>query len=266
MADFKGTIRRVRIREAVSSQLGSFRVVVVVLDDDEGQVGNVVVRFNQPIGGPEPIPKEMKIGLTKKVEEKNLSRYVFKELNFEGGKKPIEVAYSITAIMYNADGQVLGTPYTEDVIVEDRDIEDDSGGGDDGGDDNQDGNPFLGRIRRVRIRENANASDGSFRIIGVVLGDAVKKEVANLRVTFVQPIEGPKPTQEEYICKLVQVIEDKDKSRYIFRPLKFEKGAMPIEDSYNILATMLDANGRNLGEPFKATVIVEGKDSEEEDD
>ena len=251
MADFTGRIRRIRIRENQNDT--SFRTVVVVVGDTNQEVKFVEVKFDNPEQVPAPTPTVMVPTQTRYNPEKEVSRFVYKPLTFANGAKPIETKYTMTAQMKAADGTNLGGPYTESVIVEDKDTT----GGDDGGG----GDPtatFTGRIHRIRIRENQN--DTSFRIIVVVTDDTVAQQVAFVKCNF-NSTTNPAPIPTSAICSLVEVNAEKNNSRFLFSPLSFKDGVRPLEDIYNMTATMLKSDGTPIGDSVTRDVIVETTDA-----
>lgn len=118
MADFKGRIKRVRIRERNSG--ADYNIVVVVVGDaTDQQVNEVRVQFNEPFEGPIPSQTTVTMPLTTINPEKDRTRYVYNKFTFEGGD-PDEMIYNLTTTMLAKDGTQLGDSYTNDVVVEEN--------------------------------------------------------------------------------------------------------------------------------------------------
>jgi hypothetical protein len=113
---------------------------------------------------------------------------------------------------------------------------------------------YRGRIRRIRIRERANGTD--YNIVVVITGDAEKQEAQMVKVTFVEPIEGPVPSQTTFDIPLTTINPGKDRTRFVFKGLTF-KGGDPDELSYTMTATAYNKDKKQLGETYKNDVVVE---------
>ncbi|MCH2042709.1 MAG: hypothetical protein MK212_01090 [Saprospiraceae bacterium] len=121
MAEFGGKIKRIRIRP--TGKPSEYKIIVVVKDDTNQQVKEVEVQFNDPFEGPDPVQNPVNCGFVKYVEERKKSRFVYKPETFDGD--PIDASYNVTATMKDGNGNVLGVPTDQEVMVEDPDDETD---------------------------------------------------------------------------------------------------------------------------------------------
>ncbi len=161
------------------------------------------------------------------------SFFLFKNLSFEGGAKPIETKYTMTAQMRAANGSNLGGAFVETISAD-----------------------FTGRIRRIRIRENNN--DLNFRIIVDENIDQDEEQAAFVKIEFNDAFGNPLPIPSTSIATLSRTIEDKQLNRYTYSPLTFEGGARPLEDIYNVTATMLRADGTPIyGGSLTSDIVIE---------
>lgn len=227
-ADFTGRIKRIRIRENNSGT--NFRTVVLVEGDDNDQVAYVEMRMEALGGGAQPVNPKFFADLKRTDAEKSF--FVFKDLAFEGGAKPIEIKYTMTAQMKAADGSNLGGEFSETIDAD-----------------------FTGRIRRIRIRERRGGS--SYRIIADENTDPEDEPAAYVEVIFNDTYGNPAPVPATAILTLASSDPEEMQNRYVFSMLTFKDGAKPT-GLYNITATMLRADGSPIeGTSLTQDIVIE---------
>lgn len=118
---------------------------------------------------------------------------------------------------------------------------------------------FGGKIKRIRIRPTNNPGD--YKVI-VVVKDDTNQQVKEVEVQFNEPFEGPDPVQNPVICEFKKYVEERKKSRFVYKPETFDGD--PVDSTYNVTATMKDANGNVLGVPADQDVTVEDPADEED--
>lgn len=113
-------IKNVRVRQLDNNGNVSYKIVVVVKNDDNDEVANVAAVLSPATPeSPAPSPSNVVCVFKKEVSDKNKKRYVNKDLTFASDSLDFE--YNVTATMKNASGGTVGTPVTRTVAVEDKD-------------------------------------------------------------------------------------------------------------------------------------------------
>ncbi len=212
---------------------------VIVKNDPAFEVATVKVTFNEPFGGSAPLTTSYMAdcGTCQSGRTFQDRSYVF-DVKFAPGQNPAGSTYSITTTMLNAKGEVVGQSLTTESVVQKSD--------------------FTGRIKRVRVRESGEGSN-EYKIIGTVEGDS-KGEVASLDIRFKDTFLGTPPIPSQVIATLRNINPENGNKRFVFDPLVFEGGARPVGETYTVLATMLDAQGRPMANAAELNVVVEGND------
>lgn len=179
-------IRQIRIRELNSDAV--FRIIVDEnITDTNEEAAYVQIEFNDTYGNPAPVSGTAILTLTRSDIEKMLNRYVFRPLTFEGGARPLESIYSLTATMLAADGTPVGHPVIKDVIVETNNQGDE--------------NPEV----KLLGSQIVSYDQGKTWTMIVKLENP-EPWVEGLEVEFVGPFEGPEPTQN--LIKLTPTSEE----------------------------------------------------------
>lgn len=113
-SDYRGRIRRIRIRERASGT--DYNLVVVTQDADPSAVASIRVQFNEPFDGPVPKETTLEVSFKNFNADKAKTRFVEKGLSFS--ESPVGYSYEIKATMLDYKGKALGEPFIQIVTVE----------------------------------------------------------------------------------------------------------------------------------------------------
>lgn len=114
---------------------------------------------------------------------------------------------------------------------------------------------FTGRVRRVRLDSKYHKGKSRMRVI--VTGDT-SQQVKTVSVKFSEPFGGPTPLTNPCVCEFIKY--DPEKQRSVFRNTKMMFESDATDYSYQVFTTMLDANGKPLGNTQEFSVVVEDVD------
>lgn len=159
-ADFRGRIKRIRIRERPN---GGYNLVVVQGDGTPGVVATAEVRFEEPFEG--PTPTETVLSLDAKPSSDSNIRFVNKELSFNGNA--IGLTYPMSAYLKGYDGEIIGEVFKTEVLVE----------------------GYLGDYEITTI-------DKTTYLFSVRFNNE-NKWIENTTIEFLEPFEGPAPLEKE---------------------------------------------------------------------
>jgi hypothetical protein len=217
-------IRRASIRKKKTS---GYRVAVVVGDDvDTNVVKTVEVAIPLVEGQPIPTPNLMKLPL-RVVKENGNKRFVYTELDFS--EYAVDQPYSLQGTMKDENDQSVGEPIKMELeVLADGDS----------------------RVRNASIRQ---INETQFRLRIVIVGDS-EQAIDRIDVEFAD-FTGPTPIPEQ--LEMTDPKVDDGKKIFIDRTLTFEEPSAAVDEVYNAVIDLIDANGAFLGSA-EYSIVVEG--------
>ncbi|MFT5434044.1 MAG: hypothetical protein ACI9OJ_004757 [Myxococcota bacterium] len=228
-------IRRGKIKKRATT---GYKVIVVVGEDSTNQVNGLSVEL-LPQKQPQPLKSTVQLAFESFDDVTGEATFTFEPLEFTGDA--VGWTYKAAATLLNADGKALGAPIDISLPVEPADA-------------------ATAVVERLRHKNRGITLWDYERVVEI---DDPNDEVVSVYIEIVESLGGPKPKNPGAVAFFAEL--DADGSKY-FSATGTGFGGDAVGFSYVTAATMRNADGKQVGEVFTDTVVVEAADGPAPDD